>query len=228
MKNMKNTEKKSMTAARFLTCLAACLFCVFIAVPAGAKAETKRVKNIKALVANMEGYERELLIGIDLEIGENRKLSLKAATKAKAAVLASANKINKVTAIDDFYERWTMDLKTARKVSTNLFGKAYTVKYLPKEPLENDITQVYTKNNKIYKKVFLMETDTDFEVRNITVSKNTVTRDIYCGYWGCNDGTSANFRITYTVKKNAASDYGYVISSMKVDRLYDEWASSEE
>ena len=149
MKNMKNTEKKSMMAARFLTCLAACLLCVFIAVPAGAKAETKRVKNIKALVANMEGYERELLIGIDLEIGENRKLSLKATTKAKAAVLAPANKINKVTAIDDFYERWTMDLKTARKVSTNLFGKAYTVKYLPKEPLANDITQVYTKNNKI-------------------------------------------------------------------------------
>ena len=71
-------------AARFLTCLAACLLCVFIAVPAGAKAETKRVKNIKALVANMEGYERELLIGIDLEIGENRKLSLKATTKAQA------------------------------------------------------------------------------------------------------------------------------------------------
>ena len=223
MKNMKNTEKKSMMAARFLTCLAACLLCVFIAVPAGAKAETKRVKNIKALVANMEGYERELLIGIDLEIGENRKLSLKATTKAKAAVLAPANKINKVTAIDDFYERWTMDLKTARKVSTNLFGKAYTVKYLPKEPLANDITQVYTKNNKIYKKVFLMETDTDFEVRSVKVSKNTVTRDIFCGYWGCNDGTSANFRITYTVKKNAASDYGYVISAMKVERLYDEW-----
>lgn len=68
-----------------------------------------------------------------------------------------------------------------------------------------------------------MEGEQSFSVRKVSVKKADnnyiVKKKIYYGYWGRDDGKTSNYQITYKVRKNKKSRYGYVITAMNVKHL---------
>lgn len=223
--------KKAMKVLKKgLLALALMLVVVGFAAPKGVYAASKKENNIKKLVSQMGGLEYKLLLEDSFEVGESRKIKLTNAVKAQAAILAPKNKVVEEIVVGDedewynMYEKDVFSEKTMKKKAKNMFGKSLGAKYLPKFDPENPLSDIgYNDNGKPVICYDYMERDLDYKVRKVIVSGSTVYEDVFYGYWGYSANNElANFRITYTVKKNSKSAYGYVISSMKIEKTADE------
>lgn len=213
--------------------LVVCVVMAAAFAPANANAATKRVKNIKKLVSQMDGFEYKVLsdIQFDIKTGDVRKIKLNAANKVFAASMALDTKILKTTTVENDEEYWesyeedVISTKSMKQSQLDMFGNKYGVKYLQDMPSENIISgNVYKRDGRpVIRYAIYIDFEYSLAVRNTTVDGNKVYKDIYYGYWGCDDDKSSNFRITYTVKKNSVSKYGYVITGMKVEKTADEW-----
>ena len=111
-------------------------------------------------------------------------------------------------------------------MSKKMFGKAVSNKKIPKGSYEETkgFLDVYrTDEGKVMFYIWEGETETDFETIKQSITKDgkgyKVVRDVYHGYWGWNDHKTANYRITYSISKNSASSYGYVITGMKIEGI---------
>ena len=46
------------------------------------------------------------------------------------------------------------------------------------------------------------------------------TKKVFFGYWGQGEaGEEANYQITYTFKKSTKSDYGFILTGMRIKRI---------
>ncbi len=227
MKGMLKVLKKAVMI------MAVCAVMVAFFAPADANAASKRVKNIKELVSQMDGFEYKVLsdIQFDINVGEVRKINLNAANKVYAASKAYSTKILRCTTVENEEEYWesyeedVISTKSMKQSQLDMFGKKYGVKYLDELPSENIISgNVYKRDGRpVIRYAIYIDFEYSLAERKTTVDGNKVYKDIYYGYWGCDDNKSSNYRITYTVKKNSVSKYGYVITGMKVEKTADEW-----
>lgn len=116
-----------------------------------------------------------------------------------------------------------------------MFGKKASLASLASKG--NAVSDVVRLNNGRKRIVSLwgnFETDTDFIVNDSTVKKGKqgylLKQNIYVGHWGYSNLGKSNYQITCGVKKSKESEYGFVIYSMNVRRIADEytWKSEEE
>ena len=68
------------------------------------------------------------------------------------------------------------------------------------------------------------ETETGIYERAFSVKKKgktyTATKKVFFGYWGQGEaGEKANFQITYTFKKSSKSDFGFILTGMRIKRI---------
>lgn len=176
---------------------------------------------IKKLADEMYNYEYSVF-----PVTKKTVIKLSQKEKAKAVALSLGFSEGEGVERDEFgdYVLFKLNTDSFTKTSLNLFGKKMSIDSLPTQSAENGILDAYRLKDGT-PVVYRMsgETDCDFVVKNTKIKKKSaktysVTRNIYFGYWGNNDGRS-NFKITYTVQKNSKSDYGFVITKMVVEPL---------
>lgn len=200
----------------------------FVFSPGSAEAASAKTK-IKKLVANMSTYEYVMLFDTGLSEGESYEVVLSDTEKAVAAAFTTPlNEDTYVGEVGDlgWQYLYSVSNKRIKSMSKKMFGKAVSYKKIPKGSFEDTsfFLDVYrTDEGKVMLYIWEGETETDFETRKQTIVKDgkgyKVVRDVYHGYWGWNDGKTANYRITYKVEKNPASSYGYVITGMKLESI---------
>ena len=213
---MKATRVKKITA---VVLVAACAV-TMLAIPAqAASAKT----NVKKVVRQMEKFEYYLLAAKGA-YGKNTKIKLTGRIKAKAATLSVKTKKSDqiYEGIPQGYAAYRLSGKKVKRVGQDLFGKPVLVSDLPQK-MKNNFVDVCLKSGKPVVYYLDRGMDTDMVNKKLTIKrrgsgKYTVKHDVYFGYWGFSGG-KANYRIIYSLKKNIASKYGYVITSMSIKPL---------
>ncbi|MCR5769401.1 MAG: hypothetical protein K6G45_13115 [Lachnospiraceae bacterium] len=219
---------------RLLSALAILAIVLSILTPQSVQAASAKSK-VKKLVANMSTYEYALLFETKLSaVGEKYEIVLTDAEMARAAAFTAP--LNDDTYIGEVGEHgweyiYSVSTSLIKKMSKKMFGKAISYKKLPKGSWDKVPYFIDVYRNDDGKPEFYIwdgETETDFETIKQTIKKSgkgfTVTRDVFFGYWGINEQNNhkaSNYRITYTVEKNKASSYGYVITKMVMERTAD-------
>ena len=124
------------------------------------------------------------------------------------------------------------DVNTAAR---NLFGKEADIDSLPMSGNSSgDVIRLDDEPEIVVSMYVDCETDTDFVRHESSIKKGKkgyiFNQKVYFGYWGCNDEKSSNYVITYGIQQNEASEYGFIITSMKVKRIADEtdWHREDE
>jgi len=127
--------------------------------------------------------------------------------------------------------------KQLNKTSNNLFGVDADVKNL----------EVFSPDSSLYDAVRMKEDDEvvsrlfyqfenegvlEYLGQKVSIDDETVIceKDAYCGYWGYARFLKSNYKITYELEKNEASDYGFIIKSLKYQRTDNEenWVEEED
>lgn len=175
-------------------------------------------KQIKKLVNKMSHYEEYLLFNNP----KSRTVKLTRAQKAKAASFSlNSSQLYRST---DEYSMYSIRSSKLKKAGINMFGKALTVKMLPKIK-SSTYVKIMDAARLSNKKGVTLYTNYETETALITLKTNIqkksskiyqVTKKVYWGHWSGNFGD--NYNIIYTVKKNSKSAYGYVISKMKIKK----------
>ncbi|MBR3483619.1 MAG: hypothetical protein IKH42_02990 [Lachnospiraceae bacterium] len=219
---------KTVLKRLFAMLLVAGMICAF-AVPKDVQAASSTKKKLKALVNCMSGYEWYLLMSNDIEEGEVREVPMSKVVMAKAAAFNCPR-----TYVSEYGEwEWeilyTVSTKKLKAMAKKMFGTAVTYKELPKMSTEDviGVMDVYrNEKGKVELYAWEGETETAFDTIKISYKKSgtgyKITKDMFCGYWGIHEyykHKKANYRIVYTVEKNKASSYGYVITGMSVEYL---------
>ncbi|MBP5160187.1 MAG: hypothetical protein ILP10_07815, partial [Lachnospiraceae bacterium] len=113
-----------------------------------------------------------------------------------------------------------------KKMSKKLFGKAVSDKKLPVKDsgkVGEFLTAFRTYKGRAVVYVWQYETETDHAEISFKLKKNgtgyVVTKDVYYGYWGMNDGKTANYRVTYNVEKNEKSSYGFAVTGITIEKI---------
>jgi cell division protein FtsB len=182
---------------------------------------------IKKLTNQMDNYEYYILF-------KNPNLKTKSVklTKAQKAIAAALTiKVSDQNAVgtgefglNAYFKITNSKLKSKSK---NLFGTSIGVSSLRKNPSENAICSALDAYRMADGTPIVYytdgETETSYSVRKTTVKKKsagsyTVTKMVYFGYWG-NDQGQSNYKVTYHVTKNSKSTYGYVIQSMSIKAM---------
>ncbi|MCR5726493.1 MAG: tetratricopeptide repeat protein [Lachnospiraceae bacterium] len=117
---------------------------------------------------------------------------------------------------------YSIDSDELKREGVNLFGKALKPSYLSSD---NKICyDAYTDSN--YGPVIYIdasENETGLEKKNFIVkesgNKYIVTRAVYFGYWGYASSSPANTEIIYTIEESKKSDYGYIVTGIKIKYL---------
>lgn len=205
--------------------------------PGSANAASQKTKNIKKLVSQMNAYEANVLFDSGMDVGDSSEVKLNSRAKMIAAAFSPSVKVldtiqygdEETTPWFDIYYESILSEKNIKTAAKNMFGKSYDKSVYPKYT-GNEMSwvgMIFNHDGKIVTLWSDIEDENLFEVRKVSVKGNTVVKDVYSGYWGCGmDGVSSNYRITYTVKKNSKSKYGYVISSMKIEKTANEFEFS--
>jgi hypothetical protein len=176
----------------------------------------------------MESYEEYLLYARTFT---KKATTIKLTNTQKTIAAALAINVSDEDAVGQGEFGWNVYFKITdsqlKKNSKNLFGKALGVKNLRNNPSDDEIGAMDAYRRADGTPVVYYtdaETECDYAVRKTTVKKNadgsyTLTKKLYFGYWGNNDGKSSNYKVTYRVVKNSSSKYGYVIKSMTVKKI---------
>ncbi|MBP5166632.1 MAG: hypothetical protein ILP09_05160 [Oscillospiraceae bacterium] len=195
--------------------------------PSGVQAASAKTR-VKRLVANMSSYEFYLIMDMGLRPDEGYEIVLDAEHKAQAAALAVSLAKAPVVESDEngLWSVYGITSSQMKKMTKKLFGKAVSYKKLPKSSPDKISDFLFAFRNSKGKPMIYCweaETETDFVNRSVTISKSgngyIVTKMIYCGYWGGNDGRTSNYVVTYKTAKSKTSAYGFEINYMHVKRL---------
>lgn len=202
--------------------LMAALLAGFIQVPVQASTPTS---NIKKLVNQMNNYESAILGAGNIKSQKTIKLSK--ANMAKATALSIKVKEENGIEKGEFgdYTTYKITNSQLKKASVNLFGVTLTQKQLSKKRTEGwTLMDAYLLSNGTPVVYYTdAETEIDYiksgmKIKKIDNKNYNVVQTVYYGYWRYNDGTP-NYTISYQVKKNKNSAYGYVITKMVINPL---------
>lgn len=180
--------------------------------------------NIKQLVKQLDEYESSYIMAN--KITENKKIKLTDKEMARAAALSiSVNKL-KPSKKGEFGGYVTFKLKNEllKNASVNIFGKKISTSKLPKKHSEKwSISDAYRNKNNAFVYYTDAETEMDYAVKKISIKKQNadsykVEKKFYFGYWGSNNG-QPNYKITYNIKANKKSDYGYVVKKIVLKKI---------
>lgn len=180
--------------------------------------------NIKQLVKQLNVYESSYITANSITGNKKIKLTDKEMTRA-AALSISVNKL-KPCKKGEFGEYVTFKLKNEllKKASVNIFGKKISTSKLPKKHSKKWImSDAYRNKNNAFVYYTDGETETDYTIKKISIKKQNadsykVEKKFYFGYWGTNNG-QPNYKITYNIKANKKSDYGYVIKKIVLKKM---------
>ncbi len=122
----------------------------------------------------------------------------------------------------DYYK---ISPKKLKKQGLNFFGKKLVVDDLRWGANDGYMEDAYTSDE--FGPVVRFEnyeTETGIYERAFSVKKKgktyTATKKVFFGYWGQGEaGEKANYQITYTFKKSTKSDYGFILTGMRIKRL---------
>lgn len=211
---------------KFVMGLLATILIVGLTLPVSAYASDK--SKIKKLVGCMEAFEFMVFTSNYVDENGEFETDFDDAMMAKAAALSVSLKDAKIAGHDpDSYSddymwvEYAISSKKIKKASKNIFGKSVSYKKLFMNEYFTFLDAYLNEKGKPVVYVWQWETETDYVVRDISIKKvsdkkYTVTKKIFCGYWGLNKDGKANYAVTYNVEKNSKSKYGFVITSMKV------------
>ena len=180
--------------------------------------------NIKQLVKQLNVYESGYITANS--ITGNKKIKLTDKEMARAASLSiSINKL-KSCKKGEFGGYVTFKLKNEllKNASANIFGKKISTSKLPKKHSKNwYISDAYRNKNNAFVYYTDGETETDYAIKKISIKKQNadsykVEKKFYFGYWGSNNG-QPNYKITYNIKANKKSDYGYVVKKIVLKKI---------
>ena len=180
--------------------------------------------NIKQLVKQLDEYESSYIMAN--KITENKKIKLTDKEKARAAALSISLDKLKPCKKGEFGGYVTFKLKNEllKKASVNIFGKKISASKLPKKHSKNwIISDAYRNKNNSFVYYTDAETEMDYAVKKNSIKKQNadnykVEKKFYFGYWGTNNG-QPNYKITYNIKANKKSDYGYVVKKIVLKKV---------
>ena len=196
------------------------LLCAIVVSREPATADDGAQMMVKKLTGRMVGFELSVLSS-DYTFSSEQTIALNRDNKARAAALTLRVKDeNGVTrGVFGNYETFRIPDRGVKKASKNLFGCAASKNNLTKGRSSSILDAYKLKDGTPV--VYYMDggSEADYTVRKVQVKKQgehyVVTKDVFYGYWRNNNG-STNYRISYLVKPDSDSKYGYTITSMKV------------
>lgn len=185
--------------------------------------DASTTSNIKKLVKSTNMYEYTLL---SKGPKKSKTVTLSNSNVAKAAALSL--KISSLKHYKDLYggevSLYKLPSSKVKAASKNIFGKSVSTNSLKKKKSgSGDLDAYRTSSNVPVVMVSNVGGDCDYSVTNISIKKKnknsyTVTKKVYCGYWGNNKG-KPNYKIMYTVSKKKKTKYVYVIKKMSYKKL---------
>lgn len=205
---------------RLLSLLLIMSFIIMLPVQ-NAQAADEKTK-IKKLVKEMQSYEWSIF-----PVKEKKVVNLTKEEKAKAIAFSLIVKESDGIEKGEFgnYTVFKVSSSSFKKAALNIFGNNLKTSSLPQKDKPDIVTQDAYRLKNGTPVVYYTdgETELSYEVHSTKItkkSKNTyyAVKKIYFGYHGFNIG-DPNYKITYTVKKNSKSDYGYVITKMIVEPI---------
>ncbi len=183
--------------------------------------------NIKKLVKQMRVAECSVLTYEDAPYADTVKVDLTTDRMARFAAVSLPFKESDGLTKGEFGGFVTYKFSDAKlkKASKNIFGKELSKKDVTTTENESWVCDAYkTKENGVVIYETDGETESSYSLIKISIKKSgsgyKVTKSIYWGYWGGDDGSRINYKIIYTVKKCSASAYGYKITGMTVKPVY--------
>jgi hypothetical protein len=123
-----------------------------------------------------------------------------------------------------FTDYYAINEKTLKKQASKIFGKKITCNNLWFGERGSMSEAYITNDDGAIAKFECYETETGLYERDFSIKKKgktyTVTKKVFFGYWGQGEaGEKANYQITYTFKKSTKSDYGFILTGMRIKRI---------
>lgn len=156
--------------------------------------------------------------------------------RAKASSVAvDLEECERIPSDDDLIELYLIDENYIQNASKNLFGVESNTGALREDDWYVRRME-YNQKMSIVFELSLYEDEGVYDVRDEDFEQTdigyTLTQEIYCGYWGYDDGILANFRLIFNFEENDLSEYGLVLTEMTYEMLYDitdysDWEPSE-
>lgn len=204
--------------------------------PTSTQASVK--SDIKPLLNGMHRfvyYSMFNTIGTTSKLGKNYTIKLDNQNMLMASVLSTKFYNSKVISEKDYGDELDVIYKLSssklKKRCKDLFGKTASVSALQKNKEPYDPWKLYflfQQSGHPYLYASYWETETDLIRTSLSIKKTgnatyTVKEGVYFGYWGFIQDKTAktNYIVTYKIKKNSASSFGYVIKDMKIKRIGD-------
>ena len=185
---------------------------------------------IKQMIEDIGGYEWEALARMEMRYNDMDEVYFASSGEWKAEVASIAIQFveGELIRTDDYGYGWTdyysISEKKYKKTCKNIFGKVISLNNLRFGEL-GTMTEAYiTNDDGAIVKFENYETETGIYERDLSIKKKgktyTVTKKVFFGYWGEGEmGAEANFQITYTFKKSTKSDYGFILTGMRIKRI---------
>lgn len=131
----------------------------------------------------------------------------------------------------EVFVTYRLPLSSFKKSGKNLFGKNVSVSDLDKNEKQKASYYAFQRSGYPFVYCEALDTHTEMTRKSFTLKKNSdsgyiVTEKLYWGYY-FNDTEKPNYKIIYSIKKNAASSYGYVVKGIKIKRIGPVWGSRE-
>ena len=189
-------------------------------------------EKIENLIKCVENFEYSVLSGIEAknpEPGVSKKIKLTNEKMAQAAAMSLLTNDSKEISSDKTEShiifKYSIKSKALKKAGKNLFGKTVKLSYIKSDTKSGwvDVCKD-TKKGYIIKKAMpkARENRRGIYPYLTTIKKNgskyTVTKLCMMTYPAKALDDFAKYSITYTIKKSSESEYGYVITSMKVSK----------
>ena len=189
-------------------------------------------EKIENLIKCMENFEYSVLSGIEAENpepGVSKKIKLTNEKMAQAAAMSLLTNDSKEISSDKTEShiifKYSIKSKALKKAGKNLFGKTVKLSYIKSDTKSGwvDVCKD-TKKGYIIKKAMpkARENRRGIYPYLTTIKKDgakyTVTKLCMMTYPAKALDDFAKYSITYTIKKTSESEYGYVITSMKVSK----------
>ena len=160
------------------------------------------------------------------ELVTTKKVKLTKERMAKIAAFAS-EPVELVFHEDIEYAeefKYSLSSKAIKKLGKNIFGKTVKASYIVKDHAECFIDIYRDPELGLIYDSWVADTETDYQVYSTSIkkkgSKYYVTRKVYYGHWGFNEvNDNPNIQITYTIKESDKSEYGFVLTGIKLKKL---------
>ena len=185
---------------------------------------------IKQMIEDIGCYEWEVLARMEMFYNDIDEVAYSSSNEWKSEVAALSIQFveGELLRTDDYGYGWTdyyqINEKKYKKTCKNIFGKVISLNNL-RFGEKGTMDEAYiTNDDGAIVKFENYETETGIYERDLSIKKKgktyTVTKKVFFGYWGEGEmGAEANFQITYTFKKSTKSDYGFVLTGMRIKRI---------